>query len=212
MKSILITSAIPGEGKSTFAINIALALAESGKEVILVDCDLRHPSIKNMLLLQDDTAGIDQVLDGEVELEEALYYYDDLKMSVLAGSLPNHNAPEIIGSPKMKEILSQLEDLADYVILDTAPSAVMFDSSDLAKFADGVIFIVKQDYSKVNQILEGLEHLAESSNTEIIGCVLNSVRVQLGGYGYGSYSRYGRYGRYGYGKKKIDSELQIKEG
>lgn len=208
IKSILVTSAIQGEGKSTFTFNLALAMAEGGKRVVLVDCDLRHPSIRNMLPVQEATPGLEEILNGEVEIKDALKYYDALNISVLAGSNPVQNASEILGSPKMWEILDELEESADYVILDSAPSGLLSDASNLAKCADGVIFVVKQDYVKVNQIVESLEHLAESSNIEMIGSVLNGAKAGLGGYGsYGRYGRYGRHGSYGYGSKKDGVEV-----
>lgn len=200
MKTILVTSAIQGEGKSTFAFNLAITLAEEGKNVVLVDCDLRHPSIKNMLTLQEESVGIDKVLNGEVELKDALRYYQDLNITVLAGTKPAKKASEIIGTMKMKDILNQLGEKEDYIILDTSPSAILTDTSALAKFVDGAIFVVKQDYAKMNQILDGLDHLSESSNINFIGLVLNSARAGIGGYGYGKYG-YGKYGRYGSANK-----------
>ena len=208
MKSILVTSAIQGEGKSTLAFNLALALAEGGKEVVLMDCDLRHPTIKNMISLKEGSVGLDDVLNGKAELKDAIRYYDDLKFSVLICSQATQNASEVLDSPKMRELLTELEETADYIIVDTAPSAILSDTSNLAKLADGVIFLVKQDYAKIYQILEGLEHLSESSGIEIIGCVLNCVKSGIGGYGYGYGYGYGRYGRYGYGKKKNSAELE----
>jgi capsular exopolysaccharide synthesis family protein len=180
-------------------------MAEGGKKVVLVDCDLRHPSIRNMLPVQEATPGLEEILNGEAELKDALKYYDALNISVLAGSNPVQNASEILGSPKMWEILDELEESTDYVILDSAPSGLLSDASDLAKCADGVIFVVKQDYAKVNQILESLEHLAESSNIEIIGSVLNGATAGLGSYG--SYGKYGRHGSYGYSSKKDGVEV-----
>ncbi|MDF2472230.1 MAG: capsular exopolysaccharide family [Anaerocolumna sp.] len=205
-KSILVTSAIQGEGKSTFAFNLALAMAEGGKKVVLVDCDLRHPSIQNMITLQVGAIGLEEVLNEEVELKDAIKYYDHVKLSILAGTKPTQNVSEIIGMPKMWDIITELEKQADYIILDTAPSAILSDTSNLAKFADGVIFVVKQDYAKVNQILEGLEHISESSSIEIIGCVLNHVKSGIGRYGYG-YGNYGRYGGYRYQRKKSSIEI-----
>ncbi len=205
MKSILITSAIPGEGKSTFTFNLALSLAQQEKKVIIVDCDLRRPAIKNLVHLPEYAYGIEDVLKEEVELQEAICYLDDSKISVLACNEPMHSSSEMIGNVKVKEMLEELEEIYDYVLIDTAPSAILSDTADLAKFVDGAIFIIKQDYSKVNHILEGLDHLTESSNIEVIGCVLNSTRDGLSsyGYGYGSYVKYGGYGDVGNMDEKL---------
>lgn len=198
IKSILITSAIQGEGKSTFAYNLSLSLAENGKKVIVVDADLHHPTLKSLTSVQEDSPGLDEVLNGEVELKEALKYYEDLKLYVLAGQKCDSNASEVIGTPKMSEIILELEEEADYVIIDTAPSYILSDSYELAKFTDGVIFVVKPDYAKGKHIVESLEHITESSNTKIMGFVINGVKPGAEGYGYGN--GYG-YGGYGYTRK-----------
>jgi len=209
MKSILITSAVPSEGKSTVALNLALAFAQGGKNVILVDCDLYRPSIKNMLSLEEEFQGLEKVLAGETKLTDAIRYIDEMKLSVLACSKPVDHSAEIMGTEKIHNILAELEASFDYVILDTAPSAILSDTADLAKHVDGAIYVIKQDYAKVNHILDGLEHLSESSNIDIIGFVFNCVRVGIGSYGYGY--GYGKYGHYGHGKKKHAEELLLEE-
>ncbi|MDF2952241.1 MAG: capsular exopolysaccharide family [Anaerocolumna sp.] len=188
MKSILVTSAIPGEGKSTVAFNLALTMAEGGKNVVLVDCDLHNPSIKNMIPREKEESigsiGLLEVLKGEAELKDAIKYYEHLNIGVLNTSFPDINASEMVGIPKMWEIIAQLEEISDYVIIDTPPSSILPDASDLAKYADGVIYVVKRDYAKINQILDGLEHISESSGVSLIGSVLNSGKVSLGSYRY----------------------------
>jgi Mrp family chromosome partitioning ATPase len=158
-----------------------------------------------MLSLQEDTPGFDDVLTGEVDLDNALIYYDELKLYVLAGKQPVSNASEILSQPKTWEIVEKLKEMVDYVILDCAPSAILTDASDLARYIDGAIFVVKEDYAKVSHIMDGIEHLSESSNMEIIGSVLNGAKAGLGGHG--SYGRYGRYGSYGHGRKKRTIEV-----
>lgn len=205
LKSILVTSAIPGEGKSTFALNLGLALAEEGKKVILVDFDLRRPSVHNMLSLEEEFTKFEKVLQEEIELPEAIYYSEEHKISVLACSKPMKNSSEIIGTAAIGRIMKELKQNYDYVIVDTAPATIMSDTTDLAMYVDGAVFMVKQDYAKVNYIVDALEHLVDSSNIEMIGCVLNCMNTSFYnygyGYGYGSYGKYG-YGKYGYGKRK----------
>lgn len=192
IKTILITSAIPGEGKSTFAFNLALAMAEQDMKVILVDCDFRRPIIKSMLPDSEGNTYLNDVLEGKEKLADAINYYENLKMSVLACSMPLTNASEIIGTQRMKDILEVLRETYDYIILDSAPSAILSDPIELATSADGVIYVIRQDYSKVRHIQEGLDHIMESSKAEIIGCVLNNVKNMQMGYGYGHYGSYAK--------------------
>jgi polysaccharide biosynthesis transport protein len=208
LKSILITSAIPGEGKSTFTFNLALALAHEGKKVVLVDCDFRRPMIRKLVNFPEDAFGIYDVLNDEVELKDAISYNADYKLSTLACMHPMEDASEVAGSAKLHDIITELKENYDNVIIDTSPSAILSDTSDLAKHVDGAIFIIKQDYSKVNHILEGLEHLAESSNIQMIGCVLNGTRNGLSSYGFG-YGGYVKYGGYGELSKGANEELVV---
>lgn len=190
IKTILITSAIPGEGKSTFAYNLALAMAEQDNKTLLVDCDFRRPNIKNMLPESEVNIYLNDVLEGKERLDDAIKYYEETRMSVLACSKPLPNASEIIGAQRMNDILEVLKETYDYIILDSAPSAILSDTLDLAKSADGVLYVIRQDYSQVRHIQEGLEHIMESSKAYIIGCVLNNVKNTHMGYGYGHYGSY----------------------
>lgn len=203
-KTLLITSAVPAEGKSTFAFNLALAMAELDRKVILIDCDFRRPSIIKML---PDSAGniyLNDVLEGKEELSDAIRYYDEYKIAVLACVKPIHETSEIMGTRGIGAVLEQLKEDYDCIILDSAPSAIISDTLELAKFADGVIYVIRQDFSKVRQIQKGMEHIVESSRAEIIGCVLNNVRHLPAGNGYGyGYGYYGRYGQKAY-KRKIN--------
>lgn len=208
MKSVLVTSALSGEGKSTFALNLALAIAEQDKKVVLVDCDLHKPSIHKMVTLQYEAAGLEKVLNEEAELTEALQYSEEDKITILGGLTSVANASEIIGTNKMEEIIRQLEEMFDVIVIDTAPSAVLSDTSVLARFVDGLIYVVKQDYAKVNQILESLDNLSESSNIKIIGSVINGTKSGISGYGYNAGYGYG-YGRYGSERRKTKNKMEL---
>ncbi|MGN0263281.1 MAG: polysaccharide biosynthesis tyrosine autokinase [Oliverpabstia sp.] len=199
-KTLMITSSIPGEGKSTVAVNLAISFAQKGKKVILVDCDLRNPSVQDHMNIPGVYPGIVNVLNGNEELEDALYTVEKggIDLKVLCGSHRPAQNVEILGSQEMKNLLDKLEEMADIVVIDTSPSAVLVDALVLARYVPMALYVVKYDYAKVRYVLEGIEELADTG-VDILGCVLNEGKygtVQTGYSGYGRYSRY----RYGYSR------------
>ena len=204
LKVFLVTSAAPGEGKSTIAANIAMSLAMSGSRVVLVDCDLRNPSVRERLNMEEKGAGLYEVLTKKAKLEKVLTYSETYKMNVVPGGKPCNDASELLDSKEMQELLTTLKSVADYVILDTAPVGMLTDTAVLAESADAALFVVKQDYASCSSILEGIGELAES-HIYISGCILNGAQAGIGGYGYKNYRYYNRYGYYGYGSHYRES-------
>lgn len=195
---LLVTSAAPGEGKSTVAANIAMALAMNGKKVLLMDCDIRNPSVGGMLGLRPGK-GVCELLKGETTLDEVFQYDKAHSLYVLPGGKPYANASEILDAPQMAQLLASVRELVDYVILDTAPVGMLTDTAVLAELADGALFVVKQDYAPIPHLVDAAEQLAES-RIPLLGCILNGATATLGSYGqsyYSSYHHYSRYGGYG---------------
>ncbi len=192
LKVFLVTSAEAGEGKSTIAANIAMALAMRGSKVALVDCDLRNPSVRERLNMDQEGAGLCEYLLEEKELSDILEWNETYQMYVLPGGQPIANASELMDSPRMEQLLENLKETVEYIILDTAPVGVLTDTAVLAKAADAALFVVKQDYANRASILDGIEQLAES-RVYISGCILNGVQNAIGGYGYHNYHYYGKY-------------------
>ena len=177
LKTILITSALAGEGKSTIAVNLALSFVQEGKKVALVDCDLRNPSDSQILGL-DAKKGLVDYLNGKVKLSECICTVDvegvaeNSKLFVIPGGKAVADGSNLIGNERVGHIIDKLEGIMDYVILDSAPVALLTDAGVLAQHADGGLFIIKKDFAKAGHILRGMEHLAES-DIHMIGCVLN---------------------------------------
>lgn len=194
LKVFLVTSAEAGEGKSTIAANIAMALAMRGSKVALVDCDLRNPSIRERLNMETEGVGLCEYLLEEAEFSDVLKWNEMYQMYVVPGGQPIGNASELIDSPRMTTLLDSLKETVEYIILDTAPVGILTDTAVLAEAADAALFVVKQDYANRAAILEGIEQLAES-RIYISGCILNGVQNAVGGYGYKNYRYYGRYSR-----------------
>ncbi len=203
-KILVITSTLPGEGKTTVSLNLAISIAQREKSVVLVDCDLRNPSIASRLSEEKDTElfGLKEVFGGEKTLKEALQYMkEEGGFYLLAGREPMENPIAAMGSGRIKDILDRLCEQFDYVILDTPPCGIIADAAAVASYADAAVYVVKQDYAPLYRIMEGIQSLSESG-VKMLGGVLNGAESGLGGYGhnYGYSGGYGHYGRYGYGK------------
>ena len=183
-KSIVLTSARPRDGKTTTSINLALALAERGARVVLVDCDLRRPSIARDTGLEQ-SVGLTTVLIEKVPLRQALQPWKHANLDVLtSGEIPP-NALQMIDSPKTRNLISRLKDLYDYVILDAPPLLSVVDASLLAREVDGTLVVVASGQTKraqVTQVIEALEQAGEKP----VGTVLTHAELKESGYGYSS--------------------------
>lgn len=210
--TFLITSAIEGEGKTTTACNMALALTMRGHSVLLIDGDMRKPSLAKVLGMEPTKYGLYEILTRKVTFEEAAEPYKDGKLKVIAGGRTVLNTQRLLNGRGVKECMRGLRYCADFVIIDTPPCALMSDAAVIAQYVKGAVYVVRQDYAKRDKILEGVEVLAETG-VKLIGCVLNQAEAGITGYGYGyGYGGYGykKYGRYGsYGRKTEKKEKQI---
>ncbi len=186
-KVLMVTSSIPGEGKSTVAGNLAISMARKGKRVILIDCDLRNPTQGKVFGLKGKYPGLVAVLQGKARLEDSLYEVTDrgepIGLTLLPGSDHESKLVEILGSEEMKKLLEVLKEQADVVILDTPPSAMLVDAMIMVQHVDGVVYVVMSDFAKRSFIYRGMEELA-SNGVEVLGCVLNGGKTRTRGYGY----------------------------
>ena len=195
-KKIIITSAIPGEGKSTTAINLAITLAESGSKVLLVGCDMRNPTLGRLLGVHSNyKEGLTSVLTNKASEEECIFCNPKLKCDVLlTGAMPP-NPAELLSSPQMEGLLNRLSDKYDYIICDTPPVSVVTDAAALSQFCDGVILVVRQKTATRDQVWAAKRNL-DAVQANIIGTILTCYDSSNDTQGVNSY--YGGYYRYGY--------------
>ena len=176
IKVIIVTSALAGEGKSTIATNLALALSMEGRKVALLDCDLRHPSVASVIGYDGDIGLIDY-LKGDAPLNKCIIRGKDflkykLPLIFIPGGKAVSDGSKYLVSEKMNHLIDKLRDQTDYIILDTAPAGLMTDAGILAQQSDGVICVIKNDYARIEHIIEGMESMSKS-DVHVMGCVLN---------------------------------------
>lgn len=177
LKTLLVTSASAGEGKSMFSANLSVSLAQAGNKVTLIDCDVRHPTGR-MIFNIEPGSGLSDYLKGALSFEEYLENskaFDKIEnLTFLAGGTAVSDGAALMDSQKMDELIKQVEKDSDYVILDTAPVGILTDSVILQKSVDASIMIIKNDYSRVDIISDAIEHLCEN-DIQIIGAVFNTA-------------------------------------
>jgi capsular exopolysaccharide synthesis family protein len=190
-----VVSASEGEGKSCVSAHLAAALAMSGKRTILIDADMRRPSIHKYYRYNRDAAGLAEVLTGQVELESVTHDIAEVEgLTVLpaGGSVPN--PVELLGSQRMARLIAEIREQYDMIVIDSPPVAAMADALVLTGIADGSLFVVRSAKSPRQHLQNSLKRLVGSGG-RIVGTVLNDYSVRGNGY-YGAYG-YGQYGERG---------------
>ena len=191
-KTVLVTSSVPGEGKSTFSFNFAFQQART-KKVLLIEADMRRPSLGAVVNAPAEQRGLSECLVGSATLEESLIRINDSELHVLlAGQLPP-NPLELLSAIRFRELLLTVEERYDLVVIDSAPLQVVSDALVLAPLCTGVVYIVKADSTPTPMVKQGVQRL-ETARVKLFGVVLNQQDFKKAERYYGEYSAYGRYG------------------
>lgn len=169
-KKIILTSAIPAEGKSSVCINLATSLVEGGSRVLLVDADLRKPVLHRYLKLHRAQKGLTALLSG-ASPEETIITLDSGLKVLLSDAIPP-NPAELLGSQQMKDLIDTLAQRYDYILFDTPPVSVVTDAAVLSQYADGVIFVIRQNHATFEEAELAKKNL-DAVHARILGAVLN---------------------------------------
>lgn len=220
-KAFVVTSTYEDEGKTTVAVNIACALAQKGKSVLLIDSDLRKPAVLHAVGVKSDTTyGLIPIIKGTSTYVDSIKFIKSLGIFVLPTGGISLKSTEVLDTEKVRNVIEQARREFDYIIIDSPPSNVVTDSLVIAPLADGIIYSIRRDYAKVADINRTLEEI-RSADIDVVGAIFTMSGneensryykrkgyLRYGGYygrrkrrnsGYGSGYGYGNGNGYGYG-------------
>jgi succinoglycan biosynthesis transport protein ExoP len=181
-KSLLFTSAVPGEGKSTIVANLAIAMGKAGDNVVIVDCDMRLPTQHKIFGL-NNKQGLSTLLTQPIRLIDVIKKNRNPNTWIITSGPEVSNAMELLGSAQMKAIIEQLSQKFDYILLDTPALLPVGDAIALASFVDGIVLVTRQYFCKEEDLRETYKQLADL-NPHILGVVVNDVKQARSYYNY----------------------------
>ncbi|MBE6534703.1 MAG: CpsD/CapB family tyrosine-protein kinase, partial [Ruminococcaceae bacterium] len=175
-----VTSSMRGEGKSTTAINLSYVLAEKGSKVLLIDGDLRIPSVAKKLQIPSTPGLTTLLMNKSTDVES-------FKSSLLnnwyilpAGEIPP-NPSELLGSRRMEKLLAALKEQFEYIIIDLPPVNIVSDALSISKFISGMVVVIREEYTEKKELTHCMRQLS-LSNVHVLGCVLNEAKANGGSY------------------------------
>lgn len=187
IQTIMLTSSGPGEGKSTTASNLAVVMAESGANTIIIDCDQRKPRLHKVFLTSNQT-GLSDVLAGKEKFEDAVKDVGVPNLTLLTSGTRPPNPAELMASRKMGKFIEELKERFEYIIIDTPPVIAVTDAQLLSRYADGCLLVLASSQVDRDAAMKA-KQLLEKVNANILGTVLNKLEVKEKGY-YGYYYYY----------------------
>ncbi|MCF8779327.1 polysaccharide biosynthesis tyrosine autokinase [Vibrio sp. IRLE0018] len=195
-KVVMLTSSLPEEGKTTSSINLALSLGQM-ERTLLIDADLRKPSLGGYFGLTHAQPGLTNVLTGTHQLEECLFHDEALSLDVLSAGVITSNPLELVSSPAFGQLINELKTRYDRIVIDSPPCLPVSDSYVLAQYADSTIIVINADRTRVSEVKEVVMRFAQQG-TRMDGVILNKLDAKQA-------SRYGHYGSFQgyYGARQV---------
>ena len=199
-RAIVVTSCVPGDGKSTVSFNLARTFAESGKKTILIDADMRKSVMINRFQLEESSeelSGLSHVLSGQKSITQVIYATNVKNFYVIPSGVFPTNAPELLGNARFAELLRVLKENFQYVIIDPPPLGNVVDAAVAAKQCDGSILVLAEGTS-TRAFSKSVLNQLKTANPNVLGVVLNKVEIKgntyyAKKYGYGYGKNYGKY-------------------
>lgn len=190
VKSIVLTSSVPNEGKSTVAYNLAQAIASSGKRTLLVDCDMRRRALADMIGVHA-RYGIYSVLSGQAELEDAAVSTPHRNLMLLDSEPHIPNPADILSSQRFRKLVAQMESDFDYVVIDTPPVGTFVDAAIIAALADATALVVRERFVKRAELQNAYDQL-KKADANVIGVIMNMCAAESSEYYYAYYNKEGK--------------------
>lgn len=188
VKTILLTSCFPNEGKSDICMQLAIEIGKAGKKVLLIDADMRKSAYVTRYRVRKAIKGLSQYLSGQASEEEIRYTTNFQNVDIIFAGPVAPNPSELLGDPSMGELLADVRDKYDYILIDSPPMMNIIDAAVLARVCDGAILVIESgrvSYKEAQRVLDQLQ----KSECRILGAVLNKVDIKNDK----SYSKYSSY-------------------
>lgn len=198
------SSSFPGEGKSITSANIAIAMAQTGARVLLIDCDLRKP-VQHKVFGVDNKKGVSSVLGKMASMDDVLHKNITSNLDLISSGPMPPNPSELIASKNMELFMNEVAGKYDYVIVDTPPINVVTDALELSRYTGGIVLVTRQGVTSYEDVKRTL-HSAKLIEIPVLGLVINGVRESK----FNSYGKYGHKYKYGYKYKYSDYEYKAK--
>lgn len=198
-KVVLVTSTVPQEGKSVTAVNLALASIQNGKKTVIIDGDMRNPSVAKLFGFEGNMKGLSDYFGQKADPDEIII--NSKNFSVIHAGTNHGGVSGILSDQLMRELMRYLRKVYDTIIIDTPPAYLFSDAMILSEYADSVVYVVRQDAADIKEIKEGISSFIQSQ--KLLGYIMNRCQDGFFSYGKYGYSRYGHYGKY---KKYINAE------
>ena len=194
-KKFCITSGASGEGKSITLLNLAISIAQTGKKVLLIDCDMRRPSLATKLPIQK-APGLSDFLAGQSHSDNLIQHCglkdNERAFHVVSAGRNPPNPMELLSSARMAKMIDRLRQNYDYIILDLPPVNLVSDALAVSKYITGMIVVIRQEYTEKKELATCFRQL-RLSNVNVLGCVMNETTSDRGYYSKYKYKRYYRY-------------------